>query len=99
MAPRQVLHQRLKDLTPNVYFEPPTNVQMKYPCIVYTRARAETVFADNLPYFYNKKYTVTVMDQDPDSEIPDKVAFLPQCTHSSFYVADRINHNVFDIVH
>jgi hypothetical protein len=57
----------------------------------------DTKFAGNLPYRVSARYTVTVIDQDPDSEIPMKVAQLPMCTHSAFFVAEQLNHNVFDI--
>jgi hypothetical protein len=40
---------------------------------------------------------VTVIDQNPDSPIPDRVAKLPLCSMSTFFVADKLNHDVFDI--
>ena len=100
MDRRPQLHQLLvktagKDV--KVYFQPPSNVTMTYPCLVYERSKAETRFADNNPYRYTKRYTVTVIDRDPDSEIPDRVAKLPMCTHSTFFVADNLNHDIFDI--
>jgi hypothetical protein len=98
--PRLQLHEILETLVPdpdNVYFQPPTNVKMKYPAIVYQRDFAETLFADNSPYRHTKRYMVTVIDQDPDSEIPDKVARLPLCSFNRFYTADNLNHDVFTI--
>lgn len=70
---------------------------MSFPCIVYERTKAETSFAGNKPYRYTKQYTVTVIDRDPDSNIPDKVAQIPMCTHSTFFVVDNLNHDVFNI--
>lgn len=81
----------------NVYFQPPPNVQMKYPCIVYNRATAETEFADNIPYRATKQYQLIVIDQDPDSDIPDKIALLPLCKHDRFYTANNLNHDVFNL--
>lgn len=83
--------------TTNVYFQPPANVRMQYPCIVYTRDNALTRFAGNLPYRYTKRYQVTIIDRDPDSLIPDKVAALPMCTFDRSYVADNLNHDVFSL--
>lgn len=99
MAPRSQLHQVLKDLidTDFVYFQPPANVAMQYPCIVYRRDYADTKFAGNVPYHYTKRYMVTVIDVDPDSEIPDKVAALPMCTFNRAYTADNLNHDVFNL--
>lgn len=99
MAPRLELHDRFKALlgSNNVYFQPPPNVDMKYPCIIYKRDAARTMFADDGPYRYTKRYQVTVIDRDPDSDIPDKIAALPMCTFDRFYTADNLNHDVFNL--
>ena len=81
----------------NVYFQPPSNVVMQYPCIVYNRDRARTKFAGNKPYGVVRGYEVTVIDRDPDSEIPGKVAELPMCEHTRFFVAENLNHDVFTL--
>lgn len=95
MAQRLDLHQLLEDITPNVYFQPPTNIQMEYPCIVYQRDFLDTKFADNSPYSRTKRYMITVIDINPDSEIPDQVAALPLSTFNRFYTADGLNHDVY----
>lgn len=81
----------------NVYFQPPPTVKMQYPCIVYHRDSLDTIFADNKPYKTDKRYQVTVIDANPDSDIPDKVAALPQCTYDRFYTADNLNHDVYNL--
>lgn len=97
MAPRLQLHQLLETLTENVYFQPPTNIQLKYPCIIYRRDFAETKFADDLPYSSMLRYMVTVIDPNPDSDIPAKVASLPRSLFNRFYTADNLNHDVFNV--
>lgn len=97
MAPRLQLHQLLEEITPNVYFQPPSNLQMQYPCIVYQRDFADTEFADNLPYNRRLRYMITVIDKDPDSEIPSKVADLPMSTFNRFFTADNLNHDVYSV--
>lgn len=81
----------------NVYFQPPANIQMQYPCIVYSRDKADTKFADDIPYRYTKRYQVTVIDQNPDGLIGDKVADLPMCLYDRFFTADNLNHDVFTL--
>lgn len=81
----------------NVYFQPPANVQLKYPCIIYRRDSLETLFAGNRPYRHTKRYEVTVIDRNPDSEIPPKVAALPMCTFARFFAADNLNHDVYNL--
>lgn len=70
---------------------------MRYPAIVYQRDDADTNFAGNKPYLNVKRYQVTVMDRNPDSLIPDKIAGLPLCSFNRFFVADGLNHDVFTL--
>jgi len=97
MAQRSELQALLLTMVPNVYFQPPPTVMMKYPCIVYKRDYNNTEFADDKPYKHRKRYMVTVIDQNPDSDIPDKVKELPLCLFDRFYTADNLNHDVFKL--
>ena len=81
----------------NVYFQPPPNLRMQYPCIRYEQDDAETAFASNKPYRYTKRYQVTVIDANPDSLIPDEIARLPMCLFDRSFTADNLNHNVFNL--
>lgn len=93
MDRRLELHDILKELTDNVYFQPPTT--MVYPCILYQLDDVRTEFADNNPYRIKPRYQVTVIDRDPDSSIPGKVAALPTSAFDRFFVAENLNHFVF----
>jgi hypothetical protein len=97
MAPRLQLHELLETFTENVYFQPPTNIELKYPCIVYHRDYAETEFADNRPYNHTLRYMVTVIDRDPDSDIPAKIAALPKSLYNRFFTVDNLNHDVYRV--
>src|SRR5215475_12234130 len=97
MAPRLELHSLLQTFAPNVYFQPPTNITLSYPCILYSRNYAAGQFADNLVYSYTRRYMITVIDRDPDSEIPDKIAAMPMSVYNRFYVSDDLNHDVFNV--
>lgn len=83
------------DKTIEAYFQPPENVKMSYPCIVYKKDDVQTRFAGNAPYRVTKRWQVTVIDRDPDSEIPDKVAALPLCKFDRSFTVDGLNHDVF----
>lgn len=85
------------DKKPNVYFQPPSTVKMNYPCIVYGRNRIDLRYANNQLYRHMKSYTVTIIDPDPDSEIPEKVLKLPYCRFDRHFTADNLNHDVFNI--
>ena len=98
MGQRLQLQTLLESLVPEgkkAYFQPPANVQMTYPCIVYSRDNTATRFAGNVLYFYKKRYQVTVISEDPDSDIPDKVLNLPFCSFQRFFVSNNLNHDVF----
>lgn len=70
---------------------------MEYPAIVYHRDDRSTDWAGNVPYRHMKGYTITVIDRNPDSDIPDKIADLPMCVFERFYTADNLNHDVYKI--
>lgn len=97
MAKRQQLQSLLETFVPNVYFQPPTNVQLKYPCIIYRRDFADSKFADDSVYNHKLRYAITVIDQDPDSEIPNKVALMPMSLFNRFYTVDSLNHDVYNV--
>lgn len=95
--PRLELQQILKGIAPNVYFQPPNNTKMSYPCIIYARDNMDVSYADNGPYRHAIRYEVTVIDQNPDSELVDQVALLPLVSHNRFFTADNLNHDVFTL--
>lgn len=99
MGQRSDLHTILKDIlgTDKVYFQPPPTLKMEYPCIIYRRDDAETIFAGDKPYGYTIRYQVIVVDRNPDSDIPAEVAKLPMCVYDRFYTADNLNHDVFKL--
>ena len=97
MAPRLDLQDIFEEMASNVYFQPPTNIKLLYPCIIYKRDQQSNQHADNLPYRSNVRYLVTVVDRNPDSDLPSKVAALPMCSFSRAYAADNLNHDVFNL--
>ena len=99
MGSRLDLQQKLEEIlgSTNVYFQPPESIKMSYPCIVYYRDFANNIYASNRPYVITKRYMIMVIDKNPDSTIPDKIAQLPMCLFSRHYTADNLNHDVYNI--
>ena len=99
MAQRLQLHSLLKSIlgTDNVYFQPPPSLSMKYPCIVYRRDSDNTVFSDNLLYNRRIRYQVIYIDKNPDSTVSEELAKIPLCKFDRFYIADNLNHDIFNI--
>lgn len=99
MAARSDLHALLVALlgSSNVYFQPPPSLKLSYPCIIYKRSDENTKYAGNKAYSRKILYLITVIDRDPDSLIPEKVAMLPLCSYARFYEADNLNHDVYNL--
>lgn len=97
MGQRLDLQILLKTLSDHVYFQPSENANMEYDCIVYNRDNSRTIFADNFPYRTKKRYQVTAIVKDPDSDLPDKIEALASCTFNRSFVADQLYHFVFNL--
>lgn len=70
---RTDLNAILKAICPNVYYQPPSNIALTYPCIVYRRNGESGLYANNITYLKQPVYVVTVIDRNPDSTIPDEI--------------------------
>ena len=81
----------------NVYFQPPASVKMKYPAIVYERYDSDKYPADNIAYLKFHRYTLTVIDKNPDSVHVEDVSNLPYCSFDRHYTVDNLHHDVFTI--
>ena len=99
MGSRLELQTLLEELlgSSNVYFQPPTSFALQYPCIIYFRDVVKTSFADDSPYKFMVRFSVTVIDKNPDSLIPGKIAMLPMCVFDRHYTADNLNHDVYNL--
>ena len=97
MASRLELQTELETLlgSENVYYQPPSSIEMNYPAIVYSRHKIENKFANNNVYKQSHAYQIIVIDEDPDSEIVEKVSKLPKCRFDRHYVSDNLNHDAF----
>ena len=72
----------------NVYYQPPENVKLKYPAIVYSRDRIINRFSNNGVY---------IQSVDPDSIYVEKISKLPYSSFERHYTSDNLNHDVFNI--
>ena len=99
MESRLTLQAVLEELleSRNVYFQPPPSVRMDYPAIVYSRKDIDSRYADDSVYKQSYSYELTVIDEDPDSEIVEKVSKLPTCKFDRHFESDNLNHDVFTL--
>lgn len=95
--PRTDLQTLLESIVPNVYFKPPPSFKLKYPCVVYDRNTYSSTFANNDSYLRRTRYTLTLIDKNPDSIYINFIADIPYCQHTRSYIADNLNHDVYDL--
>ena len=81
----------------NVYFQPPESIRLSYPCILYELAGFDTLRADDILYGSTNRYTVTLIDPDPDSEYIKKILSMKYCVMDQMYVVDNLNHYIFTL--
>lgn len=95
---RIMLHEKLCRLlgSRDVYFQPPETLKMNYPCIVYRRTNARTTYGDNKVYNFNQAYDLYYIDQNPDSNMIEKILkSFTKISYSRHYAQDNLNHDVF----
>lgn len=100
MGTRLQLQTLLESLLPTgkrAWFQPPPNVELTYPTIIYEHDYNTVIHANNNPYNVKKRYQVTVIDEDPDSQLVDEVQALPMCSMVRKFNADELNHTIFDL--
>lgn len=94
------LHNLLKEneYPDNVYFQPPSTSQMSYPCIRYSYDGMHTLPADNMKYIKKDRYTLIVIDPNPDCQIPDiLLEHFKLISFNRSYPADNLNHFVLTL--
>lgn len=99
MARRHKLQEVLEAVmgSRNVYYQPPATLRMNFPCIVYELGGSDSRYADDIKYSRHKFYQVTVIDRNPDTEVPDMVEALPYSSMDTTFVKDGLNHFVFTL--
>lgn len=94
----EVLGSPFPDGEDHCYFEPPADIELRYPCIIYNHSNGIDDFADNISYKTSKRYTVTIIDENPDSKIPDQLKnALSYCTSDRNFAIDGLSHFVYTL--
>ena len=90
MATTRQLQDELKALlgSDNVYFQPPSNKRMQYPCFVVTLGSASQEMADN------KTYRFTDFDDGMRKRV---VEHFSMCTFDKHFVEDTLQHYIFSL--
>ena len=82
----------------NVYYQPPSNVKMSYPCIRFKLESVDEMYASNKLYRTMVKYQIIYITNKVNDDI---ITLLPSelryCTFDRPYSSDNLYHYVFNI--
>ena len=96
MRSRLELQSTLEELlgTNHVYYQPPENLKIEYPAIIYSLNDIASTYADNNKYKNMKRYMITVIDKKPDNNVIEKILELEYSSYDRHYVSDNFNHDI-----
>ena len=81
----------------NIYFQPPTNTQLRYPCFLYTLNDLPNKKANNNKYIRNLSFIVTYISKTPDLERIQQIHQSEGFEYQRSYTTEGLNHTVFKI--
>lgn len=102
MGQRLDLQSDLEDLMEGnmVKFQPPPKYHLTYPCLLYDLNSGVTKFAENMPYTFTRRYSLTLIDRNPDSIFVEKLAMaFPMITMDRSFTTQGLHHFVFTLYH
>lgn len=94
---RLALHQILCDVlgSRNVYFQPPEDVKIVFPAIIYELEGIDTKYADDThKYKRNLRYKITLASSNPEHDIVDRLLDLRYSRLESISHYDNL-HNYY----
>lgn len=96
---RRKLQSLLEELleSRNVYFQPPSNIRMKYPCVVYELSRIQNQHADNAAYLKGLGFSVMYITRNPEDEMILKLDSLPYAYFDTHFESDNLHHYQYTI--
>lgn len=97
---RLLLHDEFKEALgiKNIYFQPPTSIKMKYPCLVYKLDIPRMENADDRVYKKTWRFQLTYITKDPDDIMIDKILdHFSMISFSRNYVTDNLIHNIYNL--
>lgn len=97
MDRRLQLHELLLTFADNVYFQEPERQGMVYPAILYQPDYEYRTHANNATYGLVDRWQVTIMDEDPDSAIRQRLRMLPLCVFDRHFRTSGLNHFIYSL--
>lgn len=92
---RAELSEILHGFCNNVYFQPPADKKLSYPCIIYKLNNLDVTFADNGAYRMMDEYSITYVTLDPDDVNIRQIAMLPYCRLTQTASPNNLHHSYY----
>lgn len=104
MADRLELQSKFEEIlgNRNVYYNPPENLKMNYPCIRYTDKNISSTYANDKKYINHKCYECVLIHKKSNKNTISTIHIildLPYCSFDRTYKSDGWDHDVFTIYH
>lgn len=98
MDNRPKLQNELNLFIETVYYQPPSNHIMRYPCIVYTRKPPQVVHASNDIHKYKDSWQITLIEKDSTSRVAvDMLNHFSYCSITGYEVVDNLYHTFLQL--
>lgn len=99
MDQRQLDFEKLlRGYCPNIYFQPPPGIKLKYPCVIYNWVGGTKEAANNKGYMYTRQWNVLYITPDVKASTPMRM--LQDIATSEFnrtYYTNGLSHTVLNI--
>ncbi len=104
VAIRLYLHSLLETAFPGLalYYRPPGNLKLTYPCVVYEPKATEPSYSNNATYVVGTRFQVTILSDLPGYGNSRNIFDLPNqggvvISGNQSYVTSNIVHDVFTV--
>ena len=95
--PRIELSNKLHSICNNVYYQPPADKKLLYPCIIYNLEAIGVIFADNGIYRIMNQYSILYITRDPDDTNINNILKFRYCNFGRSYSSDNLHHYSYTI--
>lgn len=79
------------------YFQPPENLKLTYPCIIYSLNDVNVVYASDGPYIELLNFEIIYITKDPLPKELQTLVYVLNRSCGRTYVADNLHHFVFNV--
>lgn len=79
-----------------VYYRPPENIKLSYPCIIYRLRDGDIQYANNKPYTIKRSYDVQLIHKSADTDLIEAlIGAFPYIRFENSFIFDNLIHENF----